>query len=198
MRAYRRAVLTGMTLVAAALLLSACPRARPDNDTATERHPEASIDWDAPLPGAHAVTFATAAADVPFGLHLPKGLGQPQRVLEGPVFTPPRDQAPGPTRVVALIYDSPIYGRVVLTEGPPALPPRLWHTMVRTTVEQNGRADVRGTATARTIRGGSEALVTVAEEGAPTVVKWLEGGVEYILGGPRLTLQAALKIAEAV
>jgi hypothetical protein len=150
------------------------------------------IDWDNPISGNEVPSLDVAERAVPFEVRAPKGLGQPTKHLMSP------SSFHAGLRVVASLFDSPEYGRVIVIQHLPDLPVEEYHAANRSLVEMNGQPNVSGSAEILSIRGGLEALVTTSEDKTKSTVFWLENGVEYVVEGPHLDRSEVLRIAEGI
>ncbi len=153
------------------------------------------VDWDHPL-GIEAERLASAAEAqkrLPFEIVVPSGLGEPVAIdITPPAVTPPD------ARVVAFIYDTVDYGRVVVKEGFPDVPPADYEETLSLVVEHSQEPDVEGTAEKLEIRGGKPAVVTTVEDGSRSSMAWLEGEIEITVRGPDIDREQVLAIGEAL
>jgi hypothetical protein len=112
--------------------------------------------------------------------------------------------SPGPPdklRVVAFVYDTEQYGRVVVEEHYPDVPADQYSAYEKQVVESIDDPNVHGTAELVQLDGGETGLLTDTEAGGEATLVWLEdrgGPFEAIVRGPTLTKQQAIDIADAI
>lgn len=151
-----------------------------------------SIDWENPIAGVPVSSLAEVADFLPFSVRIPKGLGQPAKIL---VSEPGIERH---SRIIAFIYDTPSYGLVVVTEHRPELPPDEYDAANRSLLELNGRPDVYGSFEIVRIRNGADALLTSSEDGGQSTIFWLEDGIEFIVKGPSVGRGNILQLVEEI
>lgn len=147
------------------------------------------IDWDNPIHGARATSLADAEKAMPFAVQVPKTLNEPVAIYTTDAGTPPEDA------IIEFVYDTVPYGRVVVFERRPEVAAVDYSTAIEQTAADYSGS---GVAAIHLIRGGTEALVESFDGNAGLGIYWLEEGLEFWVGGPSLTLDAILLIAESV
>jgi hypothetical protein len=184
-----------LALVALALSLGAVgcgSRAAPGGEPRANDNP---VDWDRPIPAALEVpSIDQARPALAFTPYVPTGLGSPDRVL----VTDPAIMGDPTSRVLALIYDLPSLGRVVVEEGIPQIPPAQFNSSWRQQIALNGSPDVHGTLSEATIRNGLEAFIGTSEDGSQSTILWLEGDIEILITGPTLDRDQAVSLANSI
>jgi hypothetical protein len=149
-------------------------------------------NWDNPVEGPPVESAADATNDVTFDVREPTGLGQAIGIFVSP------EEVPKEAAAVAFVYDTSDFGRVDVVEHLPESSPEEYQKFHEYLVSINGDPLVHGRFDLVTIRSGVEALVTTSEDGSRSVVFWLEDGIEFIVEGPTLTFDQAVKVAELV
>ncbi len=157
-----------------------------------EAHPSVPgpqvVNWDNPANGVSVESIAAIQDSLAFDVLTPKGLGDPVGI-----FTADKG-VPKDGRFVEFVYDTQ-FGRVVVLEHPPDLPPDQWIKANESMVIEQPK----GTVQADTIRAGEQAFVFSQQDGSRAGVYWLEGGVtEFWLGGPDLDIEQALSLANSL
>lgn len=112
-------------------------------------------------------------------------------------MTPPAEAAPEDL-VVAFVYDTAKYGRVVVEEDVPSVLGEAYDTANEEVVATAAHPGVSGSAEMTIVRSGHKALVTTAEDRSRSTIVWLEDGVEIIVRGPSLSSADCIAIAEAL
>jgi hypothetical protein len=184
-------------LVAALVLMGACAR----REAATgggEQHPHqerSTINWDNPIAGVRVDALESVAALFPFDILMPEGLGSPFKIL----MTPPENASPE-SRVLAFLYNSRAYGRVVILEHIPDVPVAEYEESNQKLVQiSHTQSNVRGSAEIVPVRGGLPALVTTSEDGKHSTIWWLEAGsFEIVVEGPDLNFNQVIEIANGL
>lgn len=149
-------------------------------------------DWENPIDGVVVSSVAEAVKLVPFTVYPPRKLGNPTKILVSAPGVQPE------MRVVAFLFDTPDYGRVVVTEHIPDVPPEQYDEANQSLVALNGEPNVHGSAEIVSIRGGKNALVTTSEDGSESTIFWLEGGVEFVVKGPSIDRENILQVVDDV
>jgi hypothetical protein len=152
----------------------------------------AEVDWDNPLQGVAVPSVAAAREQVPFDVLEPKGLGRPINV-----FVSPPGTSPG-ARVVAFVYDTAEYGRVVVKEHISDVPPEKWRESLQLVVARNDDPGVSGRGDIVVIRGGQSALVTTSEDEVRSSIFFLVEEVEISVRGPTVAFDDVVSIAEGL
>jgi hypothetical protein len=146
-------------------------------------------DWNNPIQGDSVSDMAQASPQLNFQPRMPNGLGNPARI----VLTPPADQiSSGAPRGLELIFDQQPYGRVVVLETVWKVPGDFgqWLQYVVAT----GRNPCGPPSEATTVRGGLPTLLS-SPDGSRWALLWLEGKVRFDVGGPTLSRDQVLAIA---
>jgi hypothetical protein len=126
---------------------------------------------------------------------VPKDLGAPARIL---VTDPSLAPAQPEFRVLALLYDLPTFGRVVVIEEIPQIPVVEFNSWWEHQATLNRSPGVHGTTTAVTVRGAVEAFITTAEDGSRSDIRWLEGDIEIVIEGPTLDRDQVVALANSI
>jgi hypothetical protein len=125
-----------------------------------------------------------------FSLREPLGLGV------GNVFV-----GNNPPDAAIFVYDSVVFGRVWVGESLPDIPDDASRAEAYAAmVAQNGQPDERYTSEIISIRVGVTALLRYASDppSDPTVIEWVEKGVQFQALGPTLTSDQAITISNFV
>jgi len=137
-----------------------------------------------------ASSLAAAEAVVPFDVYLPKGpLSDPVAIYTTDSGTPRADA------VIEFVFDTSTYGRVVVFERRPEVPATDYDATIEETAKNyagNGVAEIH------TIRGGIKGLLESFDGDSGFGIYWLENGVEFWLGGPNLSSDDILAIADGI
>jgi hypothetical protein len=149
------------------------------------------VDWDNPIRGVAFDSITTASATLPFKPLEATSLGDPSSVVASNPDTTPLEG-----RSLALIYDSPKYGKVDVIESLPDLPVDDWPHAVKTMVADNDPRIWSASAYEIDFADGTVAFLTVANEGEPSQIEWPEGGTQVSLAGPVLRKDDAVAIAQ--
>lgn len=181
------------------LLLTACAGVRGDRQVTPGQEPDPAsflhlhqTNWDNPI-GGDEVTLEElpqVAEELPFGVLTPLRLGVPDKILVSPADTEPE------FRMLALLYDTEDYGRVVVIEHLPPVPVTEYESAHEAWVAQANDPALEsiGSSEIVTIRGIRQALLTTSEDGVSDIY-WLEGAIEIIIRGPTLDRVEVLEIA---
>jgi hypothetical protein len=151
-----------------------------------------AVDWSNPIDGVPVASVSEAEASLPFQVHVPQGLGEPVKILVSEFSVDPE------TNVVALVFDTTRYGRVVVTEHLPEVPAEEYDAAHQALLELNGGPDTHGTFEIIEIRGGANALVTSSQDGSESTIFWLEDGIEFIVKGPDIGRANVLQVVEEI
>ena len=153
------------------------------------------MDWDNPVAFSTPVgSIGEAQQSLGFTIYVPKNIGDPGRV----VISDPNQIQQTEDRVVALIYDLPAYGRVVVEEEIPQIPPQEFDSSMNQLLALNGQADVHGTFGVASIRGGTNGYTTTSADGSASDIRWIEGGFEVLVRGPNLNLVQVVALAQLI
>ena len=102
---------------------------------------------------------------------------------------------PKDARAVAFAYNTPPYGKVLVVERLPDVPPEDYDAANHPTrAEQHRIVDPRD----RSHRGGAQALVVTDPEGGDAGISWLEGTFEFFITDDNLTTSQMLEIVKSV
>jgi hypothetical protein len=151
-------------------------------------------DWNNPIEGVGVASFGEAQAAVSFEIYQPNNLGSPVAIL----MTNPSTSDIG-DRVVAAIYDTTNYGRVVVKEHLPDEPAAQYDSSNDRVVEAVNGPQGHGSAQIVTVRGDRRALLTISPDQTDCTIWWLEpNGVELIVRGPDLTPTNCVVVANLI
>lgn len=168
--------------------------------SSTANHPEGGAPlgpgqggpaWQNPIGGVTVSSLADAQQHVKFPIIAMPGLGQPSTIL----ITP--DQAPVDT-VVVVQYQNSSSGLINVYEETTDMSSSDFQDMINSWVAVNGKPETAGSATAVTLNDKLPALITTTEDGSNSDIRWIQGGVEYIISGPSLTQQTCTTFANAL
>lgn len=189
-RRVRRVLLTAAAVVVAAAFTVACPGGTQQHEGPSPAPGEAGTDWTQPITFAIPVTNVDIAApSLPFTVSVPRGLGVPTAIFRS------SDAIPRDGRAIAFEYDTPSYGRVLVVERFPDVPPEDYDAANQQLVQSSsGSSHLEIVA----IRGGAQALVVTDPAGGSAGIYWLEGTVEFWVTGQALTRDQILAIVEAL
>ncbi len=199
----RRALMTALTLSVIAML-TACgaQRATPlsASSTSTSLSPRCSLregpggqNWVNTIPGDNAASFAVATSQLSFQARMPKGLGDPSKVVMQPGVNQKGEPEHGG---LILRFDTSSYG-VVFVHETPWQGPANFSQWVLDTVAAGSNLPCGSTSDSATIKNGLAALL-LHDPGQPDShpsLLWLEGGVRFELSGPTLTRNQLVMIA---
>jgi hypothetical protein len=154
-------------------------------------------DWDNPILGTVAPSIAAATKQVSFNPLVPKGLGNPIRILV---------QAANPNvvqRSLAFLYDTAAYGRVVILEWLPQISASdyaasLQSLPARRAADPAASIPGSGYLDTVTIRGGIVALRTQPDDQSTADLRWVEGSVVVNLSGPTLNHDQVVELANGL
>ncbi|MEO8292072.1 MAG: hypothetical protein ABI635_02940 [Actinomycetota bacterium] len=150
------------------------------------------INWSNPIDGDEVASLEAAQPSLGFTVYDPKGLGTRRSVFVSPSGTEKE------LAVVALLYETPGYGLVVVKQHLPDVPIADYDKANQELMEMNGLPTVHGSFDLVAIREGQEALVTTSEDGTTSSIFWLEKNIEIVVRGPDLDKTDVLKIAEGL
>lgn len=153
---------------------------------------EPPIDWSNPIDGVTLADISDAERAVAFEVGPVRGLGRHSKILLS------RPEWPMAQRVLALLFDTDSYGRVVLIRHRAEMSKADFITSSSNLESMNGDPNVHGTFDRLTIRGDKPALLTASEDGAEATLFWYENGLEFIVRGPQIGPATALEIAEKI
>ena len=190
-------------LAALAFTLIACGQRQPglSLDAANVTPPPLVLgpdqDWDNPILGTVAPSIAAATKQVSFNPLVPKGLGNPIRILV---------QAANPNvvqRSLAFLYDTAAYGRVVILEWLPQISASdyaasLQSLPARRAADPAASIPGSGYLDTVTIRGGIVALRTQPDDQSTADLRWVEGSVVVNLSGPTLNHDQVVELANGL
>jgi hypothetical protein len=191
----------GLLLATAALVVS-CAQAPPTTDLQSEPSASPSEVQDSrferlyiqPLPrGEQKSSVDDARREVSFPV-LELQIGDPRSVV---VLDLDHEGKEGAS--VALVYNSPSHGRIVLMEtmNPIDFTEReAWEAWAEQEVANTGKAGVRGSSEFRVVRG-ERALLGVAESGL-IGLRFYESGVEYSIFTPSLSKDDVVTLANGM
>jgi hypothetical protein len=195
--AFRRPILVVAVLLAA----SACARGIGVHDV--PKQPEGSlpalpgppaINWDNPIEGVAVDSVAGAQAMVHFKVISPEGLGVPIGIY---VTNPEAAQVND--RVVAFVYQTDFYGLVDVQEHIPDMGVDGYQADLERLAGLSGSPGVRGSGELAQIRNGTTALITTAEGGGLSDIRWLQDqSIEVLVRGPNLDAAQVEEIANKV
>src|SRR5438093_11887551 len=130
-----------------------------------------------------------------FSIVEPKNLAQPL-VFVGPFPRPDKNDTS-----VFLVYDDQSYGRVWVHEQLPDIedPAERMKSYQASVTESRG-PDYHAIADLLTIRSDIPALIWTSDdrEVIPTIIHWVEDGVQFTVLGPTLTRDQAIEIANGL
>lgn len=145
--------------------------------------------YDNPLPPGHEVgSIENAQKDVPFAILKPNFETKPKSVR---VIAPKSDVG-----AIGLVYDTAEYGRVVIIESRTDVTRSMFEDGINALLSPGPESSVSGSAVAVTVRG-QRALLDTGESGH-VWLEFFENGVEVHIGGPQLTGEQEMTIAEAM
>ena len=152
------------------------------------------IDWSNPF-GVSAASVGDVSGELAFTPKVPADLGNYVSISASDPSSTDR-----PDRVLAWVYNDATYGQFFVEELLPTETQNQLETSVSCQPGEVG-CDTTGSSLV-TIRGGVTALLIYAppDWSVATALVWLEGGLEYIVMGPRssLTDHQVLSIAKNV
>jgi hypothetical protein len=149
--------------------------------------------FDEPFVDGRAVAdVAAAARELSFKPTIAPALGRPTRIFVHNAYRP---------QALALVYDSPVDGRLALTEEPIDMPEDLQRQALEGMAAGCDPATgCVGSWTMHTLFNGNRALV-ISDAPNVNAVVWIhDGGIRYQLMGPGTTLSAnrAVAVANAI
>lgn len=132
---------------------------------------------------------ADANRELPFRTTAPTSLGAPAKIFLHGEYRP---------QAVALVYDHPVYGRIVVTQEPIDMPEELQR---RALAEMAAACDPAtgcvGSWTTEQLSNGNRALLISSPPEVNAVVWIHAGGIRYQLMGPGTSLGASVALAVA-
>jgi hypothetical protein len=149
---------------------------------------EPAINWDNPIDG-HPIDLAMAASQLSFQPVQPAGLGEATTVLIS------QSDIPVDGRAIAFLFDTSEYGRVSVVERLPDVPAEEYDETNRSLVNSYSGA---GLASIEPLQNGTDALVLSAKDKSDGVVYWLQGSLEFWIGGTDITAEDAIAIANTI
>ncbi|MBI3647211.1 MAG: hypothetical protein HY240_00375 [Actinobacteria bacterium] len=102
------------------------------------------------------------------------------------------------TRVLALLYDTSDFGRLVVQEYPAQQSLSDWLEAAKATVGDTGQPGYYGSAELVTLADGAQGLLTTTPNGKLSVMEWLEDDVDMTVMGPQLDKAGATRYANLV
>jgi hypothetical protein len=145
------------------------------------------INWDNPING-NEESLAVARQKGPPGVFQP-GLGEPAHVFLA------RGSSPS---TVVFVYDLTRDGRVLVYETKSDVSAAQYHESLRSVANQTAGGCHTGSFEIRTIRGGTEAMLTISDDGSSSTVDWLQRGLQIRIHGRTLSAERALVLAERI
>jgi hypothetical protein len=152
-------------------------------------------NYDAPISDGETVTdMDSARALLSFDPLVPKGLGEPSRIL---VSRP--DDVAQDDRALGLVYDTASYGRVTVVEDLQHVSPQEYDSENKALLAENGNPNTHGSVEIIDVRDGQQALITTSEEGNLSQIFWLErDNLEISILGPSLNSEDCQKLANTI
>ena len=150
-----------------------------------------ATDWDHPFQGQGLLVGSVEAAkDVNFPIVTPTALGNPAGIYVTP--------EPPSTAAVAFMYDSPVYGRVIVIESLPDIPDAQARMQAyQDRVANNGQPGFWTTSEIVTLNNGDPAIVGTSKYYSATI-EWVDSDVQFSVIGPQLTGDQAVAIANGL
>jgi hypothetical protein len=195
----RRPILVALSL--AVFLLPACADKAPTTQVgsgseSTDLPTDGGIGdnpaaYDNMIAGDKVDSQADAQLTVSIVVLEPTSLGDPVGIFVS-------DKAvPSGERVVEFDFDTNLYGRVVVEEAPPEVPPGEWKAYLDLLVGENDNPQMHGQASVVEVRGGKLALITTTEDGSRSDIRWLENdALEIYVRGYTLKEADVMALAE--
>jgi hypothetical protein len=195
---------SGIALLLGCLLLSSCgqPSVKAGGgDLASAPTPSGPAfdmvepDFSAPVPNSETASdLDSAVALLPYEPLVPKGLGQPSRILVSRADTfAPADRA------IGFVYDTPDFGRVDVVEHLQSISPQEYDAENKALLAENGKPTTHGSVQIINVRDGQQALITTSEDGKLSEIFWLErSNLEISILGPSLTSDDCQKLANSI
>lgn len=147
------------------------------------------VDWEDPIDGVPVETVEQAQALLDFEVLEPLGLGEPKALFIAPPDSP---------AVIALGFESPRFGPVVIKEYRPDVPAADWYASLQRLVAGNDAPTRSGRAEIVTVRDGMKALVTTSEDGSVSSLFLHVGDKEISIRGPDLQFDDVVAIANGL
>ncbi|MGH7428461.1 MAG: hypothetical protein ACREJ4_08935 [Candidatus Methylomirabilaceae bacterium] len=173
--------------------------ALPTGDTPIHPPPAAAgpqHEWDNPILGIAMPNLAEASSKLAFNPLVPKALGNPTKILVQ-LGNLNLDRRP-----IAMIFDHPSYGRVIVKEGLPEGTPEQEMAFLASVPKMGAEccAGIPGSGHSElvAIRGSITALVTETDDRSIADITWVEGGLLLNVSGPDLQRQEVIAIANAL
>src|SRR4029450_1226018 len=116
------------------------------------------VNWDNPIGGVSVGSVEEASQSLTFDVLVPMSLGTPRDILV-------TDFPASLESVIALLYDHPTLGQVVVEEHLPDVDPTTYVAGLEQLVANAEGPNVRGTAQIVSVREGAPGLLTTSEDG---------------------------------
>jgi len=169
------------------------------NATTNRPSADSQKNWDRPLANSHQVSSSDqAASELAFSPRDPRNLGASRAIFVTGNGTATASASEKATRVLAYVFDSPTYGRVVVTEEPLRGSPEDFLAAMQDLVTGNGKSGRSGSGQIAVIRGAKQALITTSEDGTRSDIRWIEDNIVFLVEGPMLSQRAVVDIANGV
>jgi hypothetical protein len=173
-------------------LANAPPAASPSPTATPALYDQMQIDWTNPIQGEAVASVAAAAPSVAFTVYEPQGLPAPSAVFLTPASISTGDRA------IALVYRSTPFGWIDVVEHVPPETGKAYEAMHQELVALNGGPYTHGSFQLVPLPDGSQALLTVSEDGKHATAFWMRGDAELVLEGPDLTPDQAIKLLPTI
>lgn len=206
-----RGLAISLLVAVIAIGLTACGQApadknnaQPGQATSTETDSSPAYDagpppdWDNLIGGIPVEDSSTAEATLPFTVIEPKDMG----VLLG-TFVATSSDSPGASTAIQFVYDSNVYGRLVVVEHVSDMPDvKSYEQYMEAMAALNGTPDLHGTAEIVSLPDGGHALFETSPDGSYASIYWyvesLAGNFEVMVFGPQLGKEQGIAIAESL
>jgi hypothetical protein len=183
----------GLTFVSCAQPTSSSAPTTVSPTSRTTLESQSPVDWGNPIRGIEVDSLTTAQQSTPFTILEPSGLGTPSAVVVSDA-----DRVPLDGRAVVLIYDTQRFGRVDVLESYADVPPEHWLETMESMVADNDPSRWTGTASLVRLPDGTPCFLTIASNGEPSQIDWLEASIQASVAGPQLSGTEATDLAAAL
>jgi len=150
-------------------------------------------NWDNPIDGDPVNSFDDGRSDVGFSARQPQNLGDPKSIFVTRLSGSQRQD-----RVLAFVFDTASYGRVVVIEEPLRITAAEWLKSIQANAASNGSSGTSGRADVVTIKGGVQAEITTSGDLAHSDIRWIEGTMQILVRGPTLNHDECLELGNKV